>query len=100
MSDPFRKDFSDKTAETIKPDSQKGVFEKAGESVSNTADSVAGSMKPNSDKGVFQRGADHAKNAKDSTVNEGESLMDSAKNLVSSASDYLTGNSAQKPSTK
>ncbi|KAF5102623.1 hypothetical protein D0Z00_000333 [Geotrichum galactomycetum] len=100
MSDNFRKDFSDKAAEAIKPDSQKGVFEKAGESVTNAADSLAGSAQPNSDKGFFQRGADHAGNAKDSASKEGESFIDSAKNLVNSASDYLTGNSAQKPSTK
>lgn len=99
MSDTGRKDFSDKFAETVKPDSQKSTLEKAGESVSNTYDSVAGSVQPNSEKSVFQRGADDSKSAKNSAENNGESLIDSAKNLVNSASDYLTGNSAQKPST-
>lgn len=100
MSDNFRKDFSDKAAESVKPDSNKGVFEKAGESITNAADSVAGSVQPDSNKGFFQSGADSASNAKDSASKEGESFIDSAKNLVNSANDYLTGNSAQKPSTK
>lgn len=99
MSDNFRKDFSDKAAEAIKPESNKGVFEKAGESITNAADSIAGSLQPNSEKGVFQRGADAAKDGKDTASKEGESLIDSAKNLINSASDYLSGNSAQKPST-
>lgn len=99
MTDAGRKDFSDKLAETVKPDSNKGAFEKAGESITNTADSVAGSLQPNEDKGFLQRGADDAKSAKNDAQNNGESLIDSAKNLVNSASDYLSGNSAQKPSS-
>lgn len=95
MSDFGRKDFSDKVAETVKPDSQKSTLEKAGESVTDAFDSAGSKVQPNSDKGVFQKGADGAKSAS----NEGESLIDSAKNLVNSATDYLSGNSAQKPST-
>ncbi|KAF5097859.1 hypothetical protein D0Z03_001326 [Geotrichum reessii] len=99
MSDNFRKDFSDKAAEAVKPESNKGVFEKAGEKITNAADTIAGSVQPDSDKGVFQRGADAAKDSKNSASKEGESIIDSAKNLINSAGDYLSGNSAQKPST-
>lgn len=99
MSDTGRKDFSDKFAETVKPNSQKTYTEKAGESITNAADSVAGAVQPNSEKGVFQRATDDTKSTKNSAQSNGEGIIDSAKNLVNSASDYLTGNSAQKPST-
>lgn len=99
MSDTGRKDFSDKFAEAVKPDAQKTATEKAGESITNAYDSVASAVQPNSEKGVFQRAGDDAKSTKDSAADGGESLLDSAKNLVNSASDYLTGNSASKPST-
>ena len=75
MSDNFRKDFSDKAAESVKPDSNKGVFEKAGESITNAADSVAGSVQPDSNKGFFQSGADSASNAKDSASKEANLLL-------------------------
>jgi hypothetical protein len=41
-----RQDTTDKAASALKPDSEKGVLEKAQDTVKSTADSVAGSVQP------------------------------------------------------
>lgn len=58
MSDAGRKDFSDKVASAVKPDSQKGTFEKAGDKVTDTFDNAVGDATPEGDKTVFQKASD------------------------------------------
>ena len=65
MSDSYRKDFSDKAAEAVKPDSQKGYVEKGKEFVTDKADQVAGKAQPESEKGVFQGVSDSAHKGKE-----------------------------------
>ncbi|CAI8497460.1 unnamed protein product [Pichia kudriavzevii] len=58
MADQGRKNFSDKLADTVTPDSQKSTWDKASEGVSDTYDKAAGKVQPEEDKGVFQKISD------------------------------------------
>ncbi|OUT20474.1 hypothetical protein CAS74_004726 [Pichia kudriavzevii] len=51
MADQGRKNFSDKLADTVTPDSQKSTWDKASEGVSDTYDKAAGKVQPEEDKG-------------------------------------------------
>lgn len=105
MSDAGRKDFTDKIHEAIKPEAQKPATEKIGESITNAADNIAGAVQPESEKGVFQKAHDDSKvtkeNAKatheswvDTAKKEGEVLLNSARNAVNHAAEYIAGSTA------
>ena len=55
---PGRKDFSTQAKEGLQPDSQKSVFEKAKEGVTNAIDSVSGAAQPQQDKSAAQKAGD------------------------------------------
>ncbi|KAF5095786.1 hypothetical protein D0Z00_003013 [Geotrichum galactomycetum] len=96
MSDDLRKDFSDKVAEKIKPESQKTTGEKLTENITNTLDNAAGKIQPDENKGNLQRAADETHEAKgeassylESAKKEGAKILESAQNLVSQAAGYI-----------
>lgn len=97
-----RKDFSTKVSEAIKPQAQKPATEKIGESITNAADRVAGAVQPESEKGVFQKASDDTRAVKDNSQVQGESfletakkegtvLINTAKNAVNHAAEYIAG---------
>ncbi len=47
MSDASRQSFTDKASSAMKPDSQKGTFEQAGDKIKGSMDNMASSMQPN-----------------------------------------------------
>ncbi|KAG6889899.1 hypothetical protein C0992_003692 [Termitomyces sp. T32_za158] len=47
MSDNNRQSFTDKAGSALKPDSEKGTFEKASDSIKGNMDSLASSAQPN-----------------------------------------------------
>ncbi|KAJ3509627.1 hypothetical protein NLJ89_g5119 [Agrocybe chaxingu] len=47
MSDTGRQSFTDKAGSAMKPDSQKGTFEQAGDAIKGKMDSAASTMQPN-----------------------------------------------------
>lgn len=53
-----RKDLSTQASEALKPESQKGVFEKAGETITNAVDSVVGAGQPQQEKSTSQKVGD------------------------------------------
>ncbi|KDR73494.1 hypothetical protein GALMADRAFT_251203 [Galerina marginata CBS 339.88] len=79
MSDTGRQSFTDKAGSAMKPDSQKGTLEQAGDYVKGTTDSMASSVQPNSQKSGSQRAGD----AVSGNSNENsDSLLNKAKNAV------------------
>lgn len=95
MSDSYRKDFSDKAAEAVKPDSQKGYVEKGKEFVTDKADQVAGKAQPESEKGVFQGVSDSAHKGKEeatgkSVTEQASEYMDAAKAKLNDAAEYVS----------
>lgn len=98
MSDTGRKDFSDKAAEAIKPDSQKSYAEQGKEFVTDKTDKVAGKLQPEQNKGAgqgvadaFQQGKDDAKADHGKTLSEtaGE-YIDAAKGKLNDAAEYVS----------
>ncbi|TVY47219.1 12 kDa heat shock protein [Lachnellula occidentalis] len=87
MSDSMRKGLGDQLGEKAKPQSQKSNTEVAGEKASGLGDKVAGAVQPNEDKSATQKAGDSTR----SGANEGESYIDSAKNMASNAADTVTG---------
>lgn len=87
-----RKDFSDKLSEKVTPDSQKSTLQKGKESVTDAVDHAASNLTPSSEKSTTQKAADQAHTDKKAAENQGNSLLDSAKDMVNQASDYITGN--------
>ena len=87
-----RKNFSDKIAEKVTPDNQKSTLEKGKEGVTNALDHAAANLTPSSEKSTTQKVADQAHTDKKAAQNQGNSLLDSAKDMVNQASDYITGN--------
>lgn len=110
MSDAGRKDFSTKVQEHIKPEAQKPATEKLGETISNAADTIASAVQPEEDKGVLQKAADDTKLTKDNAKVSGESwidtakkeggvLLNTAKNAVNQAAEYVAGSTASAKTT-
>lgn len=58
MSEPGRKDISDKIKSAVKPDSEKSTFEKYSDKATDNLDNAAGHAQPQSDKGPIQKVAD------------------------------------------
>ncbi|KAF8163456.1 heat shock protein 9/12-domain-containing protein [Crassisporium funariophilum] len=79
MSDAGRQSFTDKAGSAMKPDSQKGTFEQAGDKLKGTADSMASSMQPNSQKSGSQRLGDTASG---NSNENSDSMLNKAKNAV------------------
>ncbi|SCU81304.1 LANO_0B02608g1_1 [Lachancea nothofagi CBS 11611] len=95
MSDSYRKDFSDKAAETVKPNSQKSTFEQGKEFVTDKADQAAGKVQPNSEKGVFQGATDSAHEGKNDATGKSVSetageYVDAAKSRLNDAAEYVS----------
>lgn len=82
MSDAGRKDFTDKAAEAIKPDSEKSYLEKAKETITDYADKAASYLHSDSDKGVAQNISDN--------ISKGQDKADSGKSFGESAEEYWT----------
>ncbi|EST09830.1 Heat shock protein 9/12 [Kalmanozyma brasiliensis GHG001] len=74
MSDAGRQDFTDKASSAIKPDSQKGLGEKAKENL----DKAAATVQPDSTKSDSQKAGDKLSGSDKSD----ESIIDKAKNAV------------------
>ncbi|PWZ02823.1 hypothetical protein BCV70DRAFT_214337 [Testicularia cyperi] len=74
MSDAGRQDFTDKASSALKPDSQKGVGEKAKENL----DKAAATLQPDSTKSDSQKLGDKVSGSDKSD----ESIIDKAKNAV------------------
>ncbi|KJA27469.1 hypothetical protein HYPSUDRAFT_198220 [Hypholoma sublateritium FD-334 SS-4] len=79
MSDASRQSFTDKAGSAMKPDSQKGTFEQAGDKIKGSMDNMASSVQPNSQKSGSQKMGDSLTN---SSSGNSESLLDQAKNAV------------------
>ncbi|CAF9911372.1 hypothetical protein IMSHALPRED_010010 [Imshaugia aleurites] len=84
MSDLGRKDFSDKAEEKLTPDSQKSLFDKTKEGVTDAGDKVAGSVQPSDDKSISQTLSDST-----STKPGEESYLDTAKKTLGDAVEYV-----------
>ncbi|KAL9133239.1 MAG: hypothetical protein Q9175_005581 [Cornicularia normoerica] len=84
MADLGRKDFSDKAEETLKPDSQKSLFDKTKESVTDAGDKVAGNVQPGDNKSITQKLSDST-----STKPGEESYLDTAKKTLGDAVQYV-----------
>lgn len=54
----LRKDFSDKVEEKIKPDADKGIFEKAKEKITDDADAVGKDIQKDTDRSGLQKAKD------------------------------------------
>ncbi|KAF6763990.1 heat shock protein 9/12-domain-containing protein [Ephemerocybe angulata] len=79
MSDVGRQSFTDKAGSAMKPDSQKGMFEQAGDAIKGTTDSMASTVQPNSQKSNTQKMGDTMSG---NSNQNSESMMDKAKNAV------------------
>ena len=55
MADAGRQSLSDKVGAAVKPDSQKGFVESAGDSIKGALDSVASAVQPQHEKSVTQK---------------------------------------------
>ncbi|KAJ1030434.1 hypothetical protein NDA16_001343 [Ustilago loliicola] len=82
MSDAGRQSFTDKAGSALKPDSQKGVGEKAKENF----DKAAATLQPDSTKSDSQKAGDKLTGSDKSD----ESLLDKAKNAVGLGSNNPT----------
>ena len=95
MSDSYRKDFYDKAAEKVKPDSQKSYAEQGKEFVTDQADKVAGKMQPEQEKGAFQGVNDAAHKGKSeatgkSMTEQAGEYVDAAKAKLNDAAEYVS----------
>ncbi|TEB26551.1 hypothetical protein FA13DRAFT_1577603, partial [Coprinellus micaceus] len=81
MSDLGRQSFTDKAGSAMKPDSQKGIFEQAGDTLKGKSDSAASSMEPQSQKSTTQKMGDtFSGNQNEGTDQRG--VMDKAKDAM------------------
>ncbi|KAG0704494.1 heat shock protein 9/12-domain-containing protein [Suillus ampliporus] len=79
MSDTGRQSMTDKTAASMKPDSQKSMTEQATEKVKGLSDSAASTLQPQSEKSTTQKAGDTLSG----NSNEGqESLTEKAKHTM------------------
>lgn len=85
MSDPLRKNFSDKLEEKIVPDSQKTTLEKGKEAITNAADSFAKDVTPREQKSVSQQAGDVAHDAKKDISNAGNSVSSKTNSDIKTA---------------
>lgn len=95
MADAGRKDFSQKISEAVKPDSEKSLYEKTKESVTDTADKISSEVTPDNQKSFGQSVADHAQKGHDDakktwgeTANE---YLEEGKKAVAEAAEYVSG---------
>lgn len=58
MSDEGRKNFTDKVAESAKPEGDKSLWDKTTEAVTDAYDKVAASLQPEEDKSLSQKVGD------------------------------------------
>ncbi|KAF9052901.1 heat shock protein 9/12-domain-containing protein [Panaeolus papilionaceus] len=79
MSDLGRQSFTDKAGSAMKPDSQKGTLEQAGDFIKGKSDSAASTMQPQSQKSGSQKVGDAMSG---NSNNNDESLLNKAKNAV------------------
>lgn len=80
MSDNIRKDFSTKAKEAITPESEKGIFDKVKETVTNAVDSVAEQFQNHTgEKGTIQNAADKVSNAVDQQADNADKEAAAAK---------------------
>ncbi|VEU20497.1 DEKNAAC101286 [Brettanomyces naardenensis] len=102
MSDPGRKNLSDKFAETVTPDSQKSSVQKAKETVTGEVDKVASSITPDSQKSFTQAVSDKAQSGSDKVQNTvhqdrqgfkeaAEEYLEAGKKRVDEAAEYISG---------
>lgn len=93
MSDAGRKSFTDKASEAIKPDSQKTLFEKGKETVTDTLDSFAAKNVPDNQKSFGQSVADNVQaghdDAKAAVQKELANLDNKQATLSETAGEYL-----------
>merc|ERR1712138_75369 len=78
MSDLGRQSFTDKAGSAMKPDSQKGIFEQAGDALKGKSDSAASSMQPQSQKSTTQKLGDTFSGNQNEGTDQ-RSMMDKAK---------------------
>lgn len=107
MSDPGRKNVSDKISESLKPESEKTLNEQVSERVTDAFDKMAASAQPDSEKSVSQKAIDVFSGAKDDTKaaakQQEASLADSAKQALDAAGKFvsdITGQSSAQSSTQ
>ncbi|KAJ2913221.1 hypothetical protein MD484_g7194, partial [Candolleomyces efflorescens] len=79
MSDTGRQSFTDKAGSAMKPDSQKGLFEQAGDHIKGTTDSMASTLQPQGEKSTTQKMGDTF--SSNSNENQ-DSLLDKTKNAM------------------
>ncbi|CEP23689.1 unnamed protein product [Cyberlindnera jadinii] len=101
MADAGRKDFSDKIAEGITPDSQKSYAQQAKEGVTDGLDKAARTLQPDNTKSTTQQLGDSvssgAEKGENAAQGSGKSLeqtaseyLDSAKKAVNDAVEYVS----------
>ncbi|KAF5325640.1 hypothetical protein D9611_000312 [Ephemerocybe angulata] len=79
MSDLGRQSFTDKAGSAMKPDSQKGVFEQAGDAVKGKTDSAASTLQPQHEKSTTQKAGDTFSGNQNHNQ---ESIADKTKNAL------------------
>ncbi|KAJ3500773.1 hypothetical protein NMY22_g10954 [Coprinellus aureogranulatus] len=79
MSDFGRQSFTDKAGSAMKPDSQKGLFEQAGDAIKGKTDSAASTMQPQSEKSTTQKMGDTFSSNQN---HDDRSMMDKAKDAM------------------
>ncbi|OBA25996.1 Lg-Hsp12p [Hanseniaspora valbyensis NRRL Y-1626] len=89
MSDAGRKDFTDKAAEAIKPDSEKSYLEQAKETITDYADKAASYLQSDKDKGVAQNVSDNVSKGQDKSTSSGKSFSESAGEYLGEAKEKL-----------
>jgi len=82
MSDMGRKDLGDKVHDSVKPDSQKGLAEQAGDKLSGATDSVSKTLQPEDSKSGTQKTADTVTGGGNDAKKEGEGLLDKTKDTL------------------
>lgn len=92
MTDNLRQGAGDKLASSVKPESQKGVTEKASDAAKSVGDSIAGTAQPESEKSAGQK-------ISDSVSGTGASEKD-GKGLLDQASDALGLNNNARESNR
>lgn len=102
MADSGRKDFSQKISEKITPQSEKSMYDKTKESVTDTADKIANELTPDNQKSFSQSVGDSVQKGHDDAVADADvnaktwgdsahDYMESSKKAVADAAEYVTG---------
>lgn len=94
MADAGRKDFSTKITEKLTPDSQKTVYDKAKENLTDSYDKAAAALAPEESKSFSQQVGDSVQKGHDDAQKSwGESAHDALENskkAVSDAAEYVS----------